>query len=66
MLGDDPKARLQLKEHPERGVFVDGLEEVVGDVEAINKVMARGEKHRTVGHSSFLHKAHTKSLGKKI
>jgi kinesin family member 17 len=50
LLGADPKARLQLKEHPDKGVYVqDLLEEVVNDVDAINEVMARGEKNRTVG-----------------
>ena len=50
LLGKDPKARLNLKEHPERGVFVEGLtEEVVGSTEELNIVMERGEAHRTVG-----------------
>ena len=54
LLGTDTKARLQLKEHPDRGVFVDGLkEEVVNDVDTMNEVMERGEKHRTVGATAM-------------
>ncbi len=42
LLGADPKARLNLKEHPDKGVFVEGLlEEVVWDLDSINAVMAR-------------------------
>jgi len=54
LLGTDTKARLNLKEHPDRGVFVDGLkEEVVNDVETMNDVMERGEGHRTVGATAM-------------
>ncbi len=50
MLGEDTKARLALKEHPDTGVFAEGLvEEVVEGVAAINAVMAAGERSRTVG-----------------
>lgn len=38
LLGDDPKARLDLKERPGMGVFVKGLTEVaVSTVEEINE-----------------------------
>jgi hypothetical protein len=48
LLGGDPKAQLPLKEHPDKGVFVEGLtEEVVFDSDSINLVMARGEQYRT-------------------
>jgi len=50
LLGEDSKAELQLKEDPGRGVFVKDLsEEVVRDVEGINKVMDKGFQNRTVG-----------------
>ncbi len=50
LLGVDSKAKLQLKEHPDTGVYVQGLlEEVVYDVDTMNTVMGRGEKNRTVG-----------------
>jgi hypothetical protein len=32
LLSDNTKARLQLKEHPDKGVFVEGLLEEVGRV----------------------------------
>lgn len=54
LLGGDPKAQLPLKEHPDKGVFVEGLtEEVVFDSDSINLVMARGEQYRTVSCFSF-------------
>jgi len=50
LLGADPKAKVDLKEDPERGVFVKGLTDIVVDsVEAIDNVMRHGYKNRTVG-----------------
>jgi hypothetical protein len=50
LLGDDPKARCELKEDPSKGVYVKGLSNVVVNDEAtINKVMEKGLKHRTTG-----------------
>ena len=50
LLGDDPKARCELKEDPTKGVYVKGLSNVVVHDEAtINKVMEKGLKHRTTG-----------------
>ena len=50
LLGDDPKARCELKEDPNKGVYVKGLSNVVVNDEAtINKVMEKGLKHRTTG-----------------
>eukprot|EP00614_Pseudopedinella_elastica_P001436 CAMPEP_0172586934 /NCGR_PEP_ID=MMETSP1068-20121228/6129_1 /TAXON_ID=35684 /ORGANISM="Pseudopedinella elastica, Strain CCMP716" /LENGTH=915 /DNA_ID=CAMNT_0013381825 /DNA_START=176 /DNA_END=2923 /DNA_ORIENTATION=- len=50
LLGDDSKAKLQLKEDPGKGVFVKDLtEEVVKDVVSINTVMDKGFNNRTVG-----------------
>ena len=49
-MGDDSKAKLQLKEDPGKGVFVKDLtEEVVKDVVSINTVMDKGFNNRTVG-----------------
>lgn len=50
LLGDDPKARCELKEDPSKGVYVKGLSSVVVNDEAtINQVMEKGLKHRTTG-----------------
>jgi hypothetical protein len=50
LLGDDPRKKHELKEDPEKGVFVKGVTyKVCNSVEAIGEVMAAGEKHRTVG-----------------
>lgn len=50
LLGADPHKKCDLKEDPERGVFVKGLTDVVVDsVSAIDSVMNAGNKNRTVG-----------------
>ena len=50
LLGSDPKARLDLKEDKDRGVFIKGLTQtIVHDVDTINALMRRGNKNRTVG-----------------
>mmetsp|Transcript_8685 Transcript_8685/g.11350 ORF Transcript_8685/g.11350 Transcript_8685/m.11350 type:complete len:273 (+) Transcript_8685:90-908(+) len=50
LLGVDSTVKLNLKEDPGKGVFVKDLtEEVVKDVEGINKVMDKGFAKRTVG-----------------
>ena len=49
LLGD-PTVQLQLREEPDRGVFVKDLTfEVVEDKESIDLVLERGSKNRTVG-----------------
>ncbi|OQS01522.1 kinesin-like protein [Achlya hypogyna] len=49
LLGDDSKAKLELKESADGGVYVKDLTEVVvNDVASINRVMARGFKNRTI------------------
>ncbi|KAH8048403.1 hypothetical protein JL722_12454 [Aureococcus anophagefferens] len=50
LLGNDPKARCELKEDPSRGVYVKGLSNVVVQDEAtINRVMDTGLENRTTG-----------------
>ena len=50
LLSDDTSVKLSLKEDPGRGVFVKDLrEEVVQDVDSINRVMDKGFQNRTVG-----------------
>ncbi|CAE7723360.1 Kif17, partial [Symbiodinium sp. KB8] len=54
LLGADPKKKLPLKQHPDKGVYVDGLtEEVTDTVEALEAAMLRGEAHRTVGATAM-------------
>ncbi|GLE09417.1 hypothetical protein PINS_up021047 [Pythium insidiosum] len=50
LLSDDQKRKLDLKEAADGSVFVKDLTEVVvSDVDAINRVMNKGFKNRTVG-----------------
>ncbi len=50
LLGDDPKAKLQLKEHPDKGVYIKDCTEVVTDkLEELDDAMNKGEANRTVG-----------------
>jgi len=50
LLGSDTKAKLDLKEDPDRGVYVKGLSmHVVKDVQSINTLMEKGNKNRTTG-----------------
>nr|KAG5694636.1 hypothetical protein BaRGS_014731 [Batillaria attramentaria] len=50
LLGKDAKAKLDLKEHPEKGVYVSGLSmHPVHNVTECERVMERGWKNRAVG-----------------
>lgn len=50
LLGSDQTAKLELKEHPDRGVYVRDLSEhVVHNTTDVLKLMAMGSKHRSVG-----------------
>ncbi|KAJ0406462.1 hypothetical protein ATCC90586_000303 [Pythium insidiosum] len=50
LLGKDPKARLDLKENADSGVYVKGLTaQVVKDAAEIDHVMQTGKKNRSVG-----------------
>jgi len=50
LLGKDSKSKLELKENPEKGVFVKDLNTfVVRNVKEIDHVMNVGQKNRTVG-----------------
>ncbi|KAA0165709.1 hypothetical protein FNF27_06629 [Cafeteria roenbergensis] len=54
LLGADHLAKLELKENPEKGVFVKGLRSVVVDgVEAIDALMAQGNAVRTTGSTAM-------------
>ncbi len=50
LLGDDHTTALQLKEDPDRGVYIKGLKQTLVDsVDKINDLMAEGNTKRTVG-----------------
>lgn len=50
LLGRDLKARLEMKEHPERGLYVkDITSKVVTSVGEMEKVMIQGNKNRSTG-----------------
>ena len=50
LLGKNPKAKLDLKEHPEKGVYAQGLTQVpVASVREIERAMDHGANFRTVG-----------------
>ncbi|CAN8028614.1 unnamed protein product, partial [Ixodes persulcatus] len=50
LLADDPKKKVDLKEHPDKGVYVPGLSlHPVQDVQSCEAVMERGWKNRSVG-----------------
>lgn len=52
LLAKDHKAKLQLKEHPEKGVFVQGLTHTVVKTKVeLATIMERGNKKRTVGET---------------
>lgn len=54
LLSNDPKAKLDLKEHPEKGVYVKDLSQVVvGSVEAMDEIMNMGNSNRTVGFTNM-------------
>ncbi|XP_064634269.1 osmotic avoidance abnormal protein 3-like isoform X2 [Lineus longissimus] len=50
LLGKDVKTKLELKEHPERGVYVQGLSKhTVNSVRECDNLMERGWKNRSTG-----------------
>ncbi|XP_038967235.1 kinesin-like protein KIF17 isoform X2 [Rattus norvegicus] len=52
LLGADTKQRLELKEHPEKGVYVKGLSmHTVHNVAQCERVMETGWKNRAVGYT---------------
>ncbi|XP_061582911.1 kinesin-like protein KIF17 [Cololabis saira] len=52
LLGGDPKQRLELKEHPERGVYVRGLSmHTVHSVEECERIEEQGWSNRAVGYT---------------
>ena len=54
LLGKDPEAKLDLREDPERGVYVVDLTAVVvKDYDEIDQVMKLGNTHRTVGATAM-------------
>ena len=53
-INEDENASLQLREHPDKGVYVRSLTEtVVESVEAIQQVMNKGAKNRTIGATAM-------------
>eukprot|EP00658_Telonema_sp_P-2_P083741 TRINITY_DN9147_c0_g1_i5.p1 TRINITY_DN9147_c0_g1~~TRINITY_DN9147_c0_g1_i5.p1 ORF type:complete len:698 (+),score=208.67 TRINITY_DN9147_c0_g1_i5:111-2204(+) len=58
LLGKDPKAKLDLKQHPDKGVFVKDLTNiVVKSVAEIDHVMMVGHKNRSVGATMMNHES---------
>ncbi|XXQ32464.1 Kinesin motor domain-containing protein [Plasmodiophora brassicae] len=54
LLGDDPKAKLDLKENPQQGVFVQGLtQNIVKSVEEIDVLQKKGNKCRSIGFTKM-------------
>ncbi|XP_045715296.1 kinesin-like protein KIF17 [Phyllostomus hastatus] len=52
LLGADTKQKLELKEHPERGVYVKGLSmHTVHNVAQCERIMETGWKNRSVGYT---------------
>ncbi|XP_054577321.1 kinesin-like protein KIF17 isoform X2 [Eptesicus fuscus] len=52
LLGADTKQKLELKEHPEKGVYVRGLSmHTVHSVAQCERIMERGWKNRSVGYT---------------
>ncbi|XP_059546893.1 kinesin-like protein KIF17 isoform X1 [Myotis daubentonii] len=52
LLGADTKQKLELKEHPEKGVYVKGLSmHTVHSVVQCERIMERGWKNRSVGYT---------------
>jgi hypothetical protein len=50
LLGTDPKLRHDLKESPDKGVYVKGLTmQVVKSIPDVEKMINLGEKNRTTG-----------------
>eukprot|EP00474_Spongospora_subterranea_P010310 CRZ10768.1 hypothetical protein [Spongospora subterranea] len=54
LIGDDPKAKLDLKESPDKGVFVQGLtQNVVTNVDDIDALQKKGNKCRSIGFTKM-------------
>mmetsp|Transcript_34158 Transcript_34158/g.102996 ORF Transcript_34158/g.102996 Transcript_34158/m.102996 type:complete len:702 (+) Transcript_34158:250-2355(+) len=54
LLGKDTKKKLKLREHPDKGVYVDGLSPwVVQNVEQLDEVMARGNQNRSTAKTKM-------------
>lgn len=54
LLGKDTKKRLKLREHPDKGVYVDGLSPwVVQNVEQLDEVMSRGNQNRSTAKTKM-------------
>lgn len=54
LLGKEPNKRLDLKEHPQKGVFVNGLSNnTVKSIPEIEELMAQGNKLRMVGQTAM-------------
>lgn len=52
LLGADAKAKIELKESPEKGVFVKDLTQtIVKNVDEMEKWMIHGTKNRSVGET---------------
>nr|XP_033777070.1 LOW QUALITY PROTEIN: kinesin-like protein KIF17 [Geotrypetes seraphini] len=52
LLGEDTKRKLELKEHPEKGVYVKGLSmHTVHNVSECERIMETGWKNRAVGYT---------------
>jgi hypothetical protein len=52
LLGSDPKMRHDLKESPDKGVYVKGLTmQVVKSITDVEKMINVGEKNRTTGET---------------
>ena len=50
LIGKDPKVKHDLKEDPDKGVFVKGLTmEVTKTISDVDRVIKMGEKNRTTG-----------------
>lgn len=54
LLAKDTKKKLKLREHPDKGVYVDGLSPwVVQNVEQLDEVMARGNRSRSTAKTNM-------------
>ena len=54
LLGSDSKAKHELKEDPDKGVFVKGLTmQVTKTISDVEKVISMGDKNRTVGQTKM-------------
>lgn len=54
LLSSDPERKLELRENPDKGVFVQDLTYVVVDTgETMDRVMTEGNRHRHVGATAM-------------